>query len=336
MNKKVFVSVIMPVLNEERYIDECLKSLLAQDYPQEKMEWIFVDGNSRDRTVDILNEYKNKYPDMITIYSNKNITAPYAMNIGIENAKGEYIIRLDAHAKYEPYYISKCVECLDTVDADNVGGMAITEGKGFTGKCIAKMLSSRFGVGNSQFRTNGTSGYVDTVPFGAYKREVFEKWGNYDTRLSRNEDNELNYRIRKNGGKVYLSNDIRFTYYCRDSISGICKMAFNNGKWNIVAMLLCPGSMGIRHFIPMLFVLSIIFLAILGMRISMFNWLLYIELLLYFLLDLFFSAKLADSFKEMLMLLFLFPVFHIAYGIGSISSIGLIVSTLKKPDNSFD
>ena len=316
-----FISVIIPVYNEERYIDECIKSLLKQDYPKDKMKWIFVDGMSNDRTTEILGEYKTQYPHLITVLPNKNKTVPYAMNIGIEKAKGEYIIRLDAHAEYSHDYISKCVECLIRTGADNVGGIAITKGRGFTGKCIAKMLSSRFGVGNSQFRTNGESGYVDTVPFGAFKRDVFEKWGNYDVRLTRNQDNEMNYRIRKNGGKIYLSNDIQFTYYCRDTVAGIGDMAMKNGKWNVITNKLCPGSMGIRHFVPLAFVLSIIILLILGFVHPAFMYLLYAELLLYFTLDVFFSIKSASCVSEFFLLFILFPVFHVMYGIGSLKGL---------------
>lgn len=321
INMDPFVSVIMPVYNEERYIDECLKTLLQQDYPKEKMEWFFVDGMSQDNTVKILEKYKSEYPDLITILMNENKTVPYAMNIGIQKARGEYIVRLDAHAEYESDYISKCIMCLKKTNAENVGGIAITKGKGFTGECIAKMLSSKFGVGNSQFRTNGESGYVDTVAFGAFKREVFEKCGGFDTRLTRNQDNEMNYRIRKNGGKVYLSNDIQFTYYCRDTISGIGDMAMKNGKWNVITNKLCPGSMGIRHFIPLTFVLSIIILVALGFIHPFFWLLLCAELLLYLMLDVFFSIKCTSGLSEFLLLLVLFPVFHIMYGFGSLKGL---------------
>ena len=136
-------------------------------------------------------------------------------------AKGKYIIRLDAHADYNKDYISKCVFWLDRTNADNVGGVAETKSKGFIGNSIALMLSSKFGVGNSQFRTNGVSGYVDTVPFGAFRKEVFDKYGLYDERLTRNQDNEMNFSIRNNGGKIYMSDEIRFSYYCRDSIKSI-------------------------------------------------------------------------------------------------------------------
>jgi len=197
--KEVAVSVVMPVYNEEKYIDRCIQSLLLQDYPKEAMEWIFVDGMSADRTVEIISGYAERYPDLISIYENPNRTVPCAMNIGISKARGKYIMRLDAHAEYAPDYISKCVYYLDTTDAENVGGVAETKALTEFGCTIAKMLSTRFGVGNSCFRTGGGSGYVDTVPFGAFRREVFEKYGNFDERLTRNEDNEINYRIRKKG-----------------------------------------------------------------------------------------------------------------------------------------
>ncbi len=214
----VIVSVVMPIYNEEKYIKGCVESLLTQDYPQNQMEWIFVDGGSTDRTKELLAEYQEQYADLIRVFDNPRKTVPFAMNIGIAQSKGKYIVRLDAHAEYDKDYVSKCVYYLDTTDADNVGGVAETKSRGEIGQSIALMLSSKFGVGNSQFRTNGESGYVDTVPFGAFRREVFTKYGGYDERLTRNQDNEMNFRIRKNGGKIYLSRDIRLAYYCRDSI----------------------------------------------------------------------------------------------------------------------
>lgn len=316
-----YISVVMPVYNEEKYIKNCIESLLLQDYPKNLMEWIFVDGMSSDNTVELIKKYKEKYPEMIKIMTNPNKTVPYAMNIGIKEAKGKFIVRLDAHADYSKDYISKCVYYLETTDADNVGGVAETKSKGFVGNTIAKMLSSRFGVGNSDFRTNGESGYVDTVPFGAFRKEVFEKWGGYDERLTRNQDNEMNYRIRKNGGKVYLSSDIKLSYYCRDSIKGISNMALKNGMWNVITMKLCPGSMGLRHFIPLMFLLSIIVLPILSIFVHPFALLFAIEMCLYLLLDCYFSANQADGIKEFLLLLILFPIFHITYGAGSLKGL---------------
>lgn len=317
----IIVSVVMPVYNEEKYIKKCVDSLLEQDYPHENMEWIFVDGMSKDTTVGILEEYKEKYPNLIKVLSNPDKVVPYAMNIGIKEAAGKYIVRLDAHADYAKDYISKCVYYLDTTDAENVGGVAETKAEGFVGNAIAKMLSSKFGVGNSQFRTNGSSGYVDTVPFGAFRREAFKKYGGYDERLVRNQDNEMNYRIRKNGGKIYMSDDINLSYYCRDSIKGISQMALKNGMWNVITMKFCPGSMGVRHFIPFAFVFSVLGLSLLSFVYYGFLILLGIELALYILLDLLFSIKSATTVKEIFLLIILFPVFHIAYGFGSLKGI---------------
>lgn len=326
MVNEIITSVVMPVYNEEKYIEKCVDSLLLQDYPLEKMEWIFVDGCSKDKTVELLEGYQQKYPQLIKILNNPKKIVSYAMDIGIKASCGKYIVRLDAHADYETDYISKCIYYLENTDAQNVGGIALTKANGFMGNAIAKMLSSKFGVGNSQFRTNGESGYVDTVPFGAFRREVFSEYGGYDKRLVRNQDNEMNYRIRKNGGKIYLANDIRFSYYCRDSIGGIATMARKNGMWNVITMKLCPGAMGVRHFIPLVFVLSILGLGLLGLLHPIFWALLGLELSLYLLLDIVFSAKQAGGLKEFFTLLLLFPIFHIAYGVGSLVGIAKLFS----------
>ena len=312
------VSIVMPVYNEENYISQCIESLLKQDFPTEKMEWIFVDGCSKDNTVEKLKSYQQLYSGLIRILSNPHKTVPYAMNIGIAEAKGTYLIRLDAHAEYASDYISKCVYYLGATGADNVGGVVETKSRGFVGQTIAKVLSSKFGVGNSQFRTNGNSGYVDTVPFGAFRREIFDRVGLYDERLTRNQDNEMNYRIRKNGGKIYLSRDIHLSYYCRDSVRGIVDMAKKNGMWNIITMKLCPGSMGIRHFVPLLFVISVICLLMLGIIWDAAHLLLCAEILLYLCLDFIFSMKSAQSLKQLALLMFLFPAFHCSYGFGSL------------------
>ncbi len=317
-DSKIIVSIVMPLYNEERYIGNCIESLILQDYPKEFMEWIFVDGISKDKTVDIIETYRIKYPELIQVLCNPDKTVPYAMNIGIKAARGKYVIRLDAHADYANNYISKCVGYLDTTDADNVGGVVDTKARSEFGNTIAKMLSSPFGVGNSQFRINGKSGYVDTVPFGAFRREVFEKYGGFDERLTRNQDNEMNYRIRKNGGKIFMADDIHLTYYCRDTVKGICNMAFQNGKWNVITMRFVPGSMGVRHFVPLAFLLSLIFLIIGTCIWHMIGVLLGLESVLYLACDAFFSFKAASGTREFFTLIFLHLIFHITYGCGSL------------------
>jgi len=316
-----FISVVIPIYNEEKYLDNCINSMLLQDYTRDAMEWIFVDGMSTDKTPEILCGYAAQYPQLITVLKNERRTAPCAMNIGIRQAKGRYIIRLDAHAEYAPNYFSKCVQVLDETGADNVGGVMATKAKSPMGALIAKMLSSPFGVGNAQFRINGKDGYVDTVPFGAFRREIFDKVGLYDERLTRNQDSELNYRIIHHGGKIYLSNQIKLSYYCRDTISGIVHMALLNGQWNIVTSKLCPGSMRIRHLIPFLFVLSLICMPILSLFWKPIFFLFLLELICYFLLDILFSIRSAGNLVEAIQLFALFLVFHVSYGCGSLLGI---------------
>ena len=315
------VSVILPVYNEEKFISNCIESLLHQSFPKKEMEILFIDGNSDDRTVSIITRYSRSDPDFIRVINNPNRTQAYAMNIGIREAKGKYIIRLDAHSDYDEQYISECVRLLETEKYQNVGGIAETCSRTKFGQIVALMMSSRFGVGNSQFRTSSEGGFVDTVPFGAFRKDYLLEIGGFDERLDRNEDNEINYRIRKRGGKVYLSPTIKFKYYCRDSLDGILRMAFQNGKWTVIASKLCPGSMSLRHLIPLIFVLSLITLIPLSFVSIWFFRILLLELLLYCSLSLIFSLKTHSDMKSIIKLALLFPAFHISYGCGSLFGI---------------
>lgn len=318
MSNRIKASIIIPVLNEEKYIGICIDSLLKQTYPMEQMEWLIIDGGSKDNTVNVVNIYIKKYPDLIKVFDNKKRTQACAMNIGIQKAVGEFVIRLDAHAEYANNYIEECVRLLETGKYANVGGIATTKGRNRYGNIISCMLSSKFGVGNSSFRTEQKSAIVDTVPFGAFNKEYLKAIGGFDERLNRNEDNEINYRIKKNGGIIFLSDTINFTYYCRDSFRGIVNMAFQNGKWTVIASKMCPGSMRLRHFVPLVFVLSLLGGLIGALYTRIITWMLVIELLLYLLLDFYFSVKASKKREYILHLIYLFPSFHIAYGIGSL------------------
>lgn len=315
------VSVIIPTLNEEKYIRQCIDSMFKQDYPKDLMEWIFVDGGSSDQTTKIISEYKNRFPQLIFLLDNPKKIASSAMNIGIDFARNEYIIRLDAHSEYNTDYVSKCIHWIKESGADNVGGMAKTKAFTKVGRCIAKMLTCPFGVGNSQFRISQNSGYVDTVPFGTFKKDLFDKIGLFEESLVRNEDNEINYRIRKSGGKIFLSNEIFFTYYCRETIPGIAKMAFDNGYWTVISAKKIPGSMGARHFIPLAFTLGVLGIPIAYLISSMLGKIGMGILLLYLIIDLFYSLKLTKEFYQFFVLFILFPVFHILYGVGSLVGI---------------
>ena len=327
------ISVILPVRNEEKYITACVESIFAQDYPAEKMEVIFVDGCSEDRTVAMLHEMREAHPQIVVL-DNPKRTVPYAMNIGIRASTADIIVRLDAHAEYPSDYIRLSVETLLTVDCDNAGGVCETRGKGFMGDAIAAMLATPLGVGNSSFRIANEDKYVDTVPFGCWRKALFDRIGGFDERMTRNQDNELNHRIRKNGGKIYMNHNIKVIYYCRDTIPGIMKMGFQNGTWNVITMTLVPGSMGVRHFVPLAFVLSTILLALLTLitRSWLFGGLLLLEWGAYMLLDVFYAYTIAKEkdWRYFPIEVILYPLFHFAYGFGSLRGITLLPKFLKE------
>lgn len=315
------VTVIVPVLNEEKYIRKCIESLISQSYPREKMEYLFIDGGSTDATLNICKEYQTSIP--LKILHNEKRKTTYALNMGIEKALGEYIIRLDAHAEYSQDYIEKCVYWLKKTGADNVGGVATTKSSGYIGDAIATMLSSRFGVGNSSFRVDEKSGYVDTVPFGAFRKGVFDEVGLFNHDLPRSEDNDLNARIKAHGGKIWLSDEIKFTYYCRDNVLDILKMGLKNGNALFQTLKVNPKAMQLRHYVPFLFFASLIILPI-GICFNKFaKILLEIELGLYFMLDLLYSFK-GKNWKYGIVTVWLYPLFHWVYGLGSfLSFIGI-------------
>jgi glycosyltransferase involved in cell wall biosynthesis len=313
----VEVTVVVPMYNEERYIASFIESLTKQTFPTEKMEWIFVDGDSTDGTVAVVKEYVKGGIYPITLLRNEKRKTPYALNLAIKQARGKYIIRFDVHSYFYPDYIEKCVHYLNTTDADNVGGIAETEATTPMGKTIAEMLSSPFGVGNSNFRINHGDCYVDTVPFGAYRREIFEKVGLFNTELPRSEDNDMNSRIRESGGKIWLAEDIRFKYYCRDTVKSILLMALQNGNALFFTVKQNPKAMRVRHFIPFCFLLSVLLLPFLAFFSEAFALLFALEMIAYLSLDIFFSFAHGNK-RRGLIKIWLYPMFHLTYGVGSL------------------
>lgn len=320
------LSVIVPIYNEEKYIAKCLDSILEQDYPKEDMELLLCDGMSKDRTREIIAEYQKKYP-WIQLLDNPQRIAPCAMNVGIKAAKGDIIMRLDAHASYENNYFSALVKALGEYGADNVGAVCKTDVLNKTPKTLAirEVLSNKFGVGNSTFRT-GIKGAqeVETVPFGCWKREVFDKYGMYDTRLVRNQDIELNKRIIRGGGKIVIIPDTFCTYLARENYKALAKNNYGNGKWNILTVYYTKEmrSLSVRHFVPLAFVLSLIVPTIVGF----FWWPAFcvsgLALLMYLLALGAISAKLAVSKGlNFCYLLCSFVVLHVSYGWGSLMGI---------------
>jgi len=319
------ISIVIPCLNEEKYIANCLDSVLVSDYDKSKIEILIVDGMSIDRTREIVTEYSKKY-DYIKLLDNPDKIVPKAMNLAIKKAKGDYIIRLDAHSSFPSDYFSKLVKYSEKLDADNVGAVIITEVKNSNKKSnsIVKILSHRFGVGNSNFRI-GTDELkeVDTVPFGCYKKEVFKKYGDYDERLVRNQDIELNKRIINGGGKIYLVPEVECTYYARENFKDLAKNNYANGFWNILTAYYTKalGSLSLRHFIPLLFVLSLLFPLILSLLFPKMLWLSFFSLTSYLALVIIISLKLKNSSNDFFYLVGSFLTLHLSYGWGSLMGI---------------
>ncbi len=252
------VSIVIPIYNEERRIAQCLDSVVAQTYRKDRLEVLLVDGGSRDRTREIIDGYCARFP-FLRLLENPRRIAPAALNIGIRAATGDVVVRLDAHTRYDPDYVAKCVETLATVGAANVGG-PITTLPGDdtpTAQAIALATSHPFGVGNSKFRTSREAQFVDTVPFGAFRREVFAKVGLFNEALVRNQDIELNVRIRRSGGTIYLNPEIRSYYYNQATLRGLARQSFSNGEWNVYTHALSGTRLAPRHYAPLAFVTAL-------------------------------------------------------------------------------
>lgn len=331
------LSVVCPIYNEEKYIAKCIDSLLLQDYPKDDLEIIFVDGMSTDKTREIIATYTEKYP-FIKLLDNPKRIVPYAMNAGIKASRGDVIIRLDGHVEYPVNYFSALVKYLKELGADNVGALCETLPCGPSSKeyAIAEVLSSSFGMGNSYFRIGCDEvKQVDTVPFGCFKREVFDKVGLYDNELIRNQDDELNGRIINNGGKIYLIPSIVTKYYARDKISKVRKMFYQYGLYKPLVNKKLGTPATIRQFLPLLFVVGLI----VGGVLSCLSWVIaamyVLVLLIYLFLSFYFTMKSIKKTKKWGLLLYqplLYFTVHVSYGWGYI--VGIYKILLHKPFNA--
>ena len=230
-----FVTVIVPCRNEAGYLAACLDSILATAYPADRLEVLVVDGQSDDGTRAIAEGYAaRRARPPIRVLANPRRTAPAALNIGIEAARGDVIARMDAHASYPPSYLPGLVEALDTMGADNVGGVLVTlpAGPGPVARAIATALSHPFGVGNSRFRIGARAPqWVDTVAFGCWRRGVFQWIGGFDEELVRNQDDEFNHRLIARGGRILLVPSVTAHYYARESLGQVARMFHQYGLY---------------------------------------------------------------------------------------------------------
>ena len=320
------ISIIIPCRNEKKYIIDFLESVLKNDYPKEFLEIFIVDGESDDGTLDIIRDFVKDY-SFIILLKNEQKTVPNALNKAIRNCSGEYIIRLDVHSKIPENYFSKLVSSAISTGADNIGTICLTDvkNKNFKSSAIIKVLSNKYGVGNSHFRIGTKAAMeVDTVPFGCYKKSVFKDFGLFNVALKRNQDIELNKRIKKAGGKVILLPDPYSIYYAREDFAGIAENNFSTGLWNILTIYLTKNinSISIRHLIPLVFIISILVPSFLMILKPIFGLISLTSLISYLILILSVSIKINDHTTKLYFLLSTFIVIHFAYGFGSL--VGLI------------
>jgi glycosyltransferase involved in cell wall biosynthesis len=314
------VTVVIPCRNEEAFIGACLDSVAASTFPKDRLEILVVDGRSDDQTRAIL-EQRVAAGGPIRVLDNPDRTAPAAMNVGIRNATGDVIVRLDAHCLYPREYLSQVVEWLTVSGADNVGGVCRTLPANDTAEAhaIAIGVSHPFGVGNSYFRIGVTEPqWVDTVPFGCYHREVFDRIGMFDEDLVRNQDDELNARLIKHGGRILLVPEIVSEYFARESLGKLWRMYFQYGYFKPLVARKLGRVMTARQLVPSLFVLSMLLsMALIGL-VPLAAIPLGTLLLAYLGADLFFAVKAGarQGVKCVFWLGLVFPVLHFSYGLG--------------------
>ena len=253
----------MPICNEAHFIERSLRSVLAQDYPRDRFEVIVADGMSADDTRKIIGRIGEC--ERVRIIDNPRRIVATGLNLAVKKAKGDIIIRVDGHCEIDSDYLRQCVSLLGQGKAGCVGGALKTIGETVRARGIAAAMSSPFGVGGATFRT-GTNAekYVDTVAFPAYKRATLRSVGDFDEELVRNQDDEYNYRLRKLGGRILLSPQIRARYYSRATFVSLCKQYFQYGYWKVRVMQKHPRQMQLRQFIPAMFVVWLFSLAVLS------------------------------------------------------------------------
>lgn len=263
MTQHPFISIVVPVWNEERYITQFLECVLGSTYPRERMELLLVDGRSRDGTRGIIEDYCRKH-SWIRLLENPKRTIPPALNIGLKEARGEIIVRMDVHTCYPLDYIAENVRVLLSTGAQNVGGRVVAIGDNYIGSCIALATSHPFGVGDAKWRYSEKEEFVETVYLGTWKTATLRQLGGFDESLEANEDYELNYRLRKAGGRVLIHPAIQSQYYVRPNLGALGRQYVRYGFWKVRALRLHPDSLRWRQVMPPLLLLGLLASAGLG------------------------------------------------------------------------
>jgi glycosyltransferase involved in cell wall biosynthesis len=322
------VSVVIPCRNEERTIGLVLDALDRQTYPRGRMEVIVADGYSADDTRGRVRAYAGDHPTMpVRLIDNPGLTAPVALNAGVRESKGEIILRMDAHAVPDPDYVEQSVRALAENRCEAVGGMwEIQPGApGIVARAIATAVASPFATGGVRYRSGGKPGEVDTVPFGAFRRNVFDRVGFFNEQVPINEDYEFFYRIRAAGGRIYFSPEIRSRYIARADVRSLVAQYFLYGRQKAAMLSFHPRSLRLRQLVPAVFVLSLVGLALGSAFFPPLAILLGAEAALYFAAIAGFSLREALRKKNLALaaiLPWVFACIHTSWGLGFWVGIG--------------
>jgi succinoglycan biosynthesis protein ExoA len=280
------VSVIVPCYNEERTIRLLLEALEAQNYDHRQMEVIIADGLSRDHTRREIAAFQVEHPDLVVnIITNPARSIPSGLNRAIEASKGEIILRLDAHSMPRPDYIANCVADLELGMGDSVGGVwEIRPGSpGLQARAIAIAAAHPLGVGDARYRFTETAQVVDTVPFGAFYRQIIDRIGPFNEELLTNEDYEFNARLRLSGGRIWLDPAIRSAYFARASLVELARQYWRYGYWKVRMLRRYPQTLRWRQALPPLLVASLLLLLLLAPWLPVAAWAFMIESITYIL-----------------------------------------------------
>ncbi len=278
------VSIIVPCYNEAATIGLLLEALLQQTYPRSRMEVVIADGLSQDGTRDVIAAFQQTHPDLqVNIKENACRTIPTGLNLAGASARGEILIRLDAHCMPIPEYVERCVDDLVLARGSVVGGIWSIRpgGRGFIAEAIARAASHPLGVGDAMYRLRATEGAVDTVPFGAFRRTLFEQLKGFDESLLTNEDYEFNTRVRQRGEIVWLDPLICSTYIARSTLSALARQYWRYGYWKFQMLRRHPTSVRWRQALPPVFAASLVVLAVLSIFLPPARFLFPLELALY-------------------------------------------------------
>jgi glycosyltransferase involved in cell wall biosynthesis len=316
------VSIVIPCRNEREHIEGCIRSVLRQESPPEGFEVIVADGMSSDGTREILERLAAEDP-RLQIIDNPDRAVPMGLNLAIRRAQGEWIARLDAHSEYPTNYLKICIDTGERTRADNVGGTVVTLSREETlmGRIVQALTTHRFGVGNAGFRVGAGEGPADTVPFGCYRRRVFERVGWFDERLVRNQDYEFNRRLAKAGGRIWLNPEINASYYNQAHFAGLLRQAFITAEWNVYMWYLAPYSFTWRHAIPLAFVSTLILMASCSFVWPRAAFIVLAAILsAYFILALKAAGEQSKRYGKRLFpfLPLAFWLYHVAYGLGEL------------------